>query len=107
MSKENGATVITFPLSGRLEGVTERVTLGPKNLVARVETRTDDPARAKLVTESDYSDYADLGEIKSDVMFPGHIVRKQGGKVALDIRVTKDDPNNPYVIFPTPDKAAQ
>jgi hypothetical protein len=107
MSKEGELTVIAFPLSGRLAGVTERVTLGAKNLVTKVETKSDDPARTSLITETTYSNYADLGEIKSDVKFPGHIVRKQGGKQILDITVTKDDPNNPYLVFPAPEKVLQ
>jgi hypothetical protein len=99
MSKANGATIITFPLTGKLAGVTESVTLGPRYLVTKVETKSSDP---NLTTETDYSDYADLGDIKSDVKFPGHIVRKVGGKEVLDIHVSKDDPNNPYLVFPTP-----
>ncbi len=99
MSKANGATVITFPLTGKLAGVTESVTLGPKYIVTKVETKSAD---ANLNSETEYSDYADLGEIKSDVKFPGHIVRKVGGKTVLDLHVSKVDPNNPYMVFPTP-----
>jgi hypothetical protein len=102
LGSAGSATTITFPLSGKLDGVTETITLGAKNMVTKVETKTDDAGRANLNTESDYSDYADLGDIKSDVMFPGHIVRKVGGKTVLDVHVTKDDPNNPYMVFPTP-----
>ena len=108
MSKEGGATVITFPLSGRLDGVTGAGDAGTKEFSSRKwRPRLSNAAHANLATESDYPDYADLGEIKSDVMFPGHIVKKQGGKVVWDLRVTKDDPNNPYEIFPAPDKVMQ
>ena len=41
VSTENGATVITFPLSGSLADVTVKATLDSKNLVSKVETRSD------------------------------------------------------------------
>jgi hypothetical protein len=44
----------------------------------------------------------DLGEIKSDVRFPSHIVLKQDGVPTPDLTITKTDCNNPYVIFPVP-----
>jgi hypothetical protein len=96
LSKENGATVITFPMSGKLSGITVSATLNAKNLVTKVETHGD------ITTEYEYSDYGDHGDDPSDVQFPGHIVEKQGGKTVLDLRVKMDDPNNPYAIFPTP-----
>jgi hypothetical protein len=100
VSTENGSTVITFPLSGQLAAVTVRTTLGADNLVTKVETKADEP---DLITETDYSDYADRGEIPTDVKFPGHIVRKQGGKTLLDVQVKMTDANNPYLILPVPD----
>ncbi len=101
LSRENGATVITFPLSGKLSGTTVIATLNAKNLVTKVETHGD------VATEFDYTEYGDHGDDPSDVQFPGHIVEKQGGKVVLDLRVKVDDPNNPYAIFPTPGNIAQ
>ena len=56
-----------------------------------------------LTTETDYSDYADRGEIATDVQFPGRIVRKQGGKTVVDLSVKMADCNNPYIVFPIPD----
>lgn len=100
VSTGNGVTVITFPLKGQLAGVTVKATLDAKNLITKVETQSDKP---DLVTEADYSDYADRGEIPTDVQFPGHIVRKQGGKTVLDVQVKMADANNPYLIFPVPD----
>src|SRR6267154_2763917 len=79
VTTEGGATVITFPLSGTLEGITVKATLNVKSQVERVETRMDNPVLGDLVTETTYSDYKDLGEIASDVLFPSHIVQKQGG----------------------------
>jgi hypothetical protein len=98
-----GATVITFPLSGQLAGVTVKATLDAKNEVAKVETRTDNPALGEMLTETEYSDYADHGEIPTDIKSPGHIVQKQGGHPVLDIQVKMVDANNPYLVFPVPE----
>jgi glyoxylase-like metal-dependent hydrolase (beta-lactamase superfamily II) len=103
VSTENGTTVITFPLPGRLAGVMAKATLDSKNLVAKVETETDNPVLGDMVTETDYSDYADRGEILTDLQSPGHIVQKQGGYPVLDIQVKMTDLNNPYLVFPVPD----
>jgi len=103
ISTEKGATVITFPLSGQLSEVMVRATLDAQNEVAKVETRTDNPALTDLVTETEYSDYADHGEIATDIKSPGHIVRKQGGHPVLDIKVKTLDANNPYLVFPVPE----
>lgn len=103
LSTENGATVLSFPLSGPLAGVTERATLDSQNMIAKVETQTDNSALAYLNTETEYSDYADHGEILTDVKSPGHIVRKENGHSLLDIRVKMVDTNNPYLVFPVPE----
>jgi hypothetical protein len=103
VSAEKGATVITFPLSGQLAGVMVKATLDAQNEVARVETHSDNPALTDLNTETEYSDYADHGEILTDVKSPGHIVRKQGGHQVLDIKVKTLDANNPYLVFPVPE----
>ena len=83
VSTENGFTVITFPLSGELAGVTEKATLDSKNFVTKVETRADNPALKNLDMEADYSDYADHGEVQTDVQSPRHVVEKRGGKTLL------------------------
>jgi len=103
VSSENGATIITFPLSGQLAGVTVRATMDARSFVTKVETETNNPAMGDLVMEADYSDYADHGEILSDLKSPGHIVEKQGGRQLLDIQVKMADLNNPYLVFPVPD----
>ena len=103
ISVENGATVITFPLMGQLGEVTVKATLDAKNFVSKVETQTDNSALRNMVTETEYSDYADHGEILTDVQSPGHIVQKQGGHPVLDIRMKMVDANNPFLIFPVPD----
>src|ERR1700687_1110119 len=103
MSTENGGTVLTFPLSGQLADVMVKATLDANNEVAKVETRTGNPALTDMVTETEYSDYADHGEIPTDVKSPGHIVRKQGGHPLLDIQVKMLEANNPYLVFPVPE----
>ena len=103
ISTEKGATVISFPLSGQLADLMVKATLDAQNEVAKVETRTDNPALTDLLTETEYSDYADHGEIATDVKSPGHIVRKQGGHPVLDIQVKMVDANNPYLVFPVPE----
>jgi hypothetical protein len=102
VSTEGGATVMTFPLSGQLAGITVRATLDAKNFVTKVETRPDNPALASLATETEYSDYADRGEVLTDIKSPGHIVRRQGGRPVLDIRVKTWEANNLYLVFPVP-----
>ena len=102
VSTEGGATVMTFPLSGPLAGVTVKATLDARNFVTKVETRPDNAARAALATETDYADYADRAEVLTDIKTPGHIVRKQGGRTVLDIQIKTWETNDPYLVFPVP-----
>src|SRR6266705_4357423 len=102
LSTENGATVITFPLSGSLAGITVKATLDSKDFVTKVETRPDNPAFSDLVRETEYSDYADHGEILTDIKSTGRIVQKQDGSPVLDIQIKMWDANNPYLVFPIP-----
>jgi hypothetical protein len=99
---EGGATVITVPLGGQLAGITMKATLDASNLVTRVETSTDNPTLAALVTQTEYSGYADRAEILTDIKTPGRIIRKQGGRTMLDIEVKTWETNNPYLVFPVP-----
>jgi hypothetical protein len=102
ISVENGSTVITFPLSGSLAGVNVTATLDAKYFVTKVETRPDNPALTNMVTETQYSDYADHGDILTDIKSPGHIVQKQAGKPVLDLQVKMVNANDPYLVFPVP-----
>jgi hypothetical protein len=102
VSTEGGATVITFPLSGSLAGITVKATLDSNSLITRVETRADNPALASLATQTEYSSYSDRAEVLTDVKTPGRIVRKQGGRTILDIEVKTWESNNPYLVFPVP-----
>lgn len=101
---EGGATVISCPLSGTLAGTTVKATLDANNLISRVETRSNDPA---LVTQTDYANYADRGEVPTDIQSPGHITRRQGNRTILDIEVSKWQANNPYLVFPVPPAVKQ
>ncbi len=103
VSKDGAMTVVTFPMMAPLNGVTVKMTLNAKNQVEKVETKSDNPVLGDVVTETTYSDYKDLGEIATDVLFPRHILQTQGGFPVLDLTVTKVDANNPYVVFPIPD----
>ncbi|MBI4888427.1 MAG: hypothetical protein HY824_15130 [Acidobacteria bacterium] len=99
VATEGGATVVTFPLSGPLAGVTVKATLDASSLVTKVETQAATPA---LVTQAEYSNYADRAEVLTDIKTPGRIVRKQGGRTLLDIEVKTWETNNPYLVFPVP-----
>lgn len=107
VSTATGTTVITFPLSGELAGVSVKATLDANNLINKVETQTENPALESLVTETEYSEYSDHGEIQTDIKSPGHIVRKQHGDPVLDIHIKTWDANNPYVVFPVPASVRQ
>jgi hypothetical protein len=102
ISTENGATVMTFPLSGGLAGITVKATLDSKNFVTKVETTPDNSSLNNMATETEYSDYADHGEVLTDIKSPGHIVQKQAGRPVLDLQVKMVDANNPYLVFPVP-----
>jgi hypothetical protein len=102
VSSAQGSTVITFPLSGPLAGVTVTATLDAKNFITKVVTKPDNAAATDLAYEAEYSDYADHGEILTDVKSPGRIVQKVAGKPLLDVKITKVDANNPYLVFPIP-----
>ena len=102
VSTEGGATAITFPLSGQLAGITMKATLDSRNFVTKVETRPDNAALANLAMETEYSEYADRGEVLTDIKSPGHIVRRQGGRPILDIQVKMWEANNLYLVFPVP-----
>ena len=102
VSTEAGATVITFPLSGPLAGITVKATLDSNSLVTKVETRPDNPARVNLAVQAEYSNYADRGEVLSDIKSPGRIIRRQGGRTLLDVEVKTWEANNPYLVFPVP-----
>ena len=102
VSTEGGATVITAPLSGPLAGITLKATLDARNLITKVESRADNPALGDLVCQFEFSDYADRGEVPTDIKTPGRIIGKRGGGTMFDITVKTWETNNPYLVFPVP-----
>jgi len=99
VTTEGGETVITTPIMG----MPVSATLDAKNLITKIEWKSDNPVLGDMMNEIDYSGYKDLGDPPTDAIFPEHIVEKQGGFPVLDLTVTKTDPNNPYLFFPVPD----
>jgi hypothetical protein len=102
ISSGQASTLITFPLSGALAGITVTATLDAKNFITKVVTKPDNATATDLAYEAEYSDYSDHGEILTDVKSPGRIVLKVAGKPLLDVKTTKVDANNPYLVFPVP-----
>jgi len=102
VSTDSGATVVTFPLSGQLAGITVKATLDANNFVMKVETRPDDPALVSLAAEVEYFNYADRGEVPTDIKSPGRIIRRQRGRTVLELDVETWEANNPYLVFPVP-----
>jgi glyoxylase-like metal-dependent hydrolase (beta-lactamase superfamily II) len=99
VTTEGGTTVITTPIMG----MPVSATLDAKNLITKIEWKSDNPVLGDMMNEIDYSGYKDLGETPSDAIFPERIVEKQGGFPVLDLTVSKTEANNPYVFFPVPD----
>ena len=102
VGRERGATVITVPLSGALTGVTAKATLDANNRVTRVETQANDAALENLVTQTEFADYADHGEVLTNIVSPGRITRRRGGRTILDIEIDTWEANNIYLVFPVP-----
>ena len=102
ISTAQGSTVITFPLSGVLAGITVTATLDANNFITKVVTKPDNPAAADLVYEAEYSGYADHGSIPTDIQSPARIVQRVAGKPMLDVKIKHVDANNPYLVFPVP-----
>jgi len=102
ISTAQGSTIITFPLSGALAGVTVTATLDANNFITKVVTKPDNAAATDLAYEAEYSDYADHGEIPTDIKSPGRIVQRVAGKPLLDVKIKHVDANNPYLVFPIP-----
>lgn len=98
ISTSGDKTILAFPLAA-VDGATMTVTLTPQFLVERVEAKHGD-----LVVESAYTKYGDWNEkdYKSDVQFPQRLTQKVGGKVVLDLTITKTNTYNPYVVVPVP-----
>jgi glyoxylase-like metal-dependent hydrolase (beta-lactamase superfamily II) len=90
-----GGSDVSFTVGGKYR-YTGRI--NAQNQVERVQTWIDNPVLGDTPVEVRYSDYRDF----SGVMFPGRIVRTQGGHPVLDITVSSVTAN-PAVDLPVPD----
>ena len=86
----NGGSTITFASAGKKYVGT----INAQNHVEKVQTWLDTPVLGDTLVETTYSDYRDFG----GVMFPGRIVRTQGGHPVLDITVSEVKLNPPVDI---------
>jgi glyoxylase-like metal-dependent hydrolase (beta-lactamase superfamily II) len=58
-------------------------------LPERIETRIDNTVFGDMLVEAEFSEYRDFG----GVMFPAHLVHKQGGFAVLDLEIDSVTPN--------------
>jgi glyoxylase-like metal-dependent hydrolase (beta-lactamase superfamily II) len=98
LTPANGGSQVSFTVGGKYkyEG-----TINAQNQVDKVQTWIDNPVLGDTPVETTFSDYRDFG----GVMFPGRIVRKQGGHPVLDITVSQATAN-PAATFPVPEAVA-
>jgi glyoxylase-like metal-dependent hydrolase (beta-lactamase superfamily II) len=78
----NTGSEVSFTLGGKYKYVG---TLNGQNQVEKIQTWIDNAVLGDTLVETTFSDYRDFG----GVMFPGRIVRNQGGHPVLDITVTQ------------------
>ena len=90
----DGGSEVTF-LAGKHKFVGK---INARNEVQNVHTWIDNPILGDMLCEASFTDYRDFG----GVMFPGHIVRTQGGKLRLNITLSAVRAN-PEVIIPVPE----
>lgn len=76
-----GGSTVAFTVDGKYKYTG---TINAENHVESVTTWIDNPVTGDTAVEVKYSDYKDMGGI----MFPGKIVKTQGGHPVLDITVT-------------------
>lgn len=111
---ESGVVYLSYPLPPPLSG-TARVALNTTDAIEltmdsgekyqlsywidRVELRV-----GNVVTETTYSDYAELNEpdYRSDVFFPRRVTQKRNGMTVLDLTTQRTNTYNPYVVIPVP-----
>lgn len=82
---------VTFTMPGNHKYVGR---INAQNQVESVQTWIDNPVLGDTSVEIAYSDYRDF----NGVMFPGRIVRTQGGHPVLDITVSGVTPSAPVAI---------
>ena len=90
---QGGQQVVSFTPAGFMSpsGLTYTVTgyINNQNLVTKVETRVDNAVVGDLLTEFEYSNYANRG----GVQVPGRIVMKQAGLTSFEATITAATPN--------------
>jgi len=91
----NGGSEVIFTMAGNHKYVGR---INAQNQVERVQTTIDNPILGDTPVEIAYTDYRDFG----GVMFPGRIVRTQGGYPVLDIAVSNVTAN-PAVDIAVPE----
>ena len=91
----DGGSDISFTMAGNHKFIGH---INTQNQVERVQTWIDNPVLGDTPVEIVYSDYRDF----NGVMFPGKIVRTQGGYPVLDITVSSVA-RNPAVDLPVPE----
>jgi glyoxylase-like metal-dependent hydrolase (beta-lactamase superfamily II) len=91
----NGGSTVTFAMAGKKYVGT----INAENHVEKVQAWLDTPVLGDTLVETTFSDYRDFG----GVMFPGHIVRVQGGHPVLDVTVS-DVKLNPAVDISVPEQ---
>ena len=112
---ESGVVYLSYPLPAPLNGGTARVAL---NTIDAIELTMDSGEKYELsywidrvelrvgnvVTETTYSDYAELNEpdYRSDVFFPRRATQKRNGTTVLDLTTQRTNTYNPYVVMPVP-----
>jgi len=92
----NGGSDVSFTMGGKYRYAGR---INAQNQVERVQTWIDNTVLGDTPVEIAYSDYRDF----NGVMFPGKIVRTQGGHPALDLTVTSVT-SNPPLDLPVPDQ---
>jgi glyoxylase-like metal-dependent hydrolase (beta-lactamase superfamily II) len=91
-----GGSEVSFTVGGKYRYVGR---INARNEVERVQTWIYNPVLGDTPVEFAYSDYRDFG----GVMFPGRIVRTQGGYPVLELTVSSAA-RNPAVQIATPDQ---
>ena len=91
-----GGSDVSFTVGGKYKYVGR---INAQNQVERVQTWIDNPVLGDTLYEASYSDYRDF----SGVMFPGRIVRTQGGYPVLDLTISSVT-RNPTVDLQIPDQ---
>lgn len=89
-----GGSEVTFML-GKHKVVGK---INAQNQVFSVHYWIDNPILGDMLCEAGFTEYRNFG----GVMFPGHIVRTQGGKMRLEI-IVSEVKVNPPVVIPVPE----